>query len=250
MVPIPPITKDVPYQAIRDQIQTGDILLFRGRRRLSRVIEWISRSPYSHVAFLTKWDGRIVAMQADLRGVEVIPASMLVCQYAGKVEWWRLGEEHRRRFDERDFLNRALTLIGIKYGYLELLGLAVRMLLGWSVYRRLSHLRPSSLFCSSFVSYCYDNEHIAINAKAGVESTSPCDFAHSGVFENPQQLFDGSDTKACDELLATRLGKGRAARAHSRGSFWTGAERRDPRPRPAAVPAPPVAAPAPPRPPS
>src|SRR6516165_7348680 len=100
------------YQKIRSDIQTGDILLFRGSHPLSKVIEGISGAPYSHVAFLTKWDGRIVAMQSDLRGVEVIPASMLVCQYEGKVEWWRLADEKRRTFHSRDFLDRALTLVG------------------------------------------------------------------------------------------------------------------------------------------
>src|SRR6516165_2679582 len=95
------------YQKIRSDIQTGDILLFRGRHPLSKVIETISGAPYSHVAFLTKWDGRIIAMQADLRGVEVIPASLLVCRYEGRVEWWRLRAASRAGFDGRDFLNRA-----------------------------------------------------------------------------------------------------------------------------------------------
>jgi hypothetical protein len=231
------------YQKIRNDIQTGDILLFRGRHPLSKVIEKISGAPYSHVAFLTKWDGRIIAMQADLRGVEVIPASLLVCRYEGCVEWWRLGAAARGRFDGRDFLNRALTLVGIKYGYLALLWLGIRMMLGLSVYRKFSRLRPSTLFCSQFVSYCYMNEGIEISAKAGVDGTSPADFAASGFFEQPHQLFDGSDHDACDQLLATKLGsraKRPGAGRDRRGSFWDGQQRRDPRPPPlAAVPPPP-----------
>jgi hypothetical protein len=222
MEPPPAAKSKVDYQSIRKQIRTGDILLFKGRRLLSKVIEGISRSPYSHVAFLTWWDGRVIALQSDLRGVEVIPASMLVCQYQGKVEWWRLADEHREGFDERDFLDRALTLIGIRYGYFALIGVAIRTLLGMSVVRRLSHVRPSTLFCSSFVSYCYENEKIAINAKAGAGGTSPADFALSGVFDKPQQLFDGSDHQACDKLLAARIGKQRVGRGHSPGSVWTG----------------------------
>lgn len=229
MEPAPGVEGKVDYQSIRKQIKTGDILLFRGRRRLSKVIEWISRSPYSHVAFLTWWDGRVIALQSDLRGVEVIPASMLVCQYQGKVEWWRLGDQHRQGFHERDFLDRALTLIGIRYGYFALIGVAIRTLLGMSVVRKLSHIRPSTLFCSSFVSYCYQNEKIDINAKAGAGGTSPSDFALCGVFEKPQQLFDGSDSAACDKLLAARIGKHRSARHHGPGSVWTGDARKLPR---------------------
>jgi hypothetical protein len=249
MEPTPAVEPKVDYQSIRNQIRTGDILLFRGRRRLSKVIERLSRSPYSHVAFLTWWDGRVIAMQSDLRGVEVIPASMLVCQYQGKVEWWRLAEHHRQGFDQRDFLDRALTLVGIRYGYLALIGVAVRMLLGMSVVRKLSRIRPSTLFCSSFVSYCYDNEKIAINAKAGAGGTSPADFALSGVFENPQQLFDGSDHQACDKLLAARIGTHRIGRGQSQGSVWTGKARKHPPSAaskgPVTSPTPPVESPAP-----
>lgn len=240
---MPTVVKDVEYQKIRKDIETGDILLFSGRRRLSKVIEGISKSPYSHVAFLTKWEGRIIAMQSDLRGVEVIPASMLVCQYEGKVEWWRLAESKRAAFKSRDFLDRALTLVGVRYGYLSLIGVAIRMLLGMSVYKKFSHVRPSTLFCSSFVSYCYMNEGIAINAKAGVDGTSPSDFALSGLFEQPQQLFDGTNHEACDHVLETKTRRARKPGAKGNtGSFWNGNARLDPRPPPSA-PAPSSAAP-------
>ena len=253
MDPTPNVVRNVDYQKIRGDIQTGDILLFRGSHPLSKVIEGISGSPYSHVAFLTKWDGRVIAMQSDLRGVEVIPASMLVCRYEGNVEWWRLCEAKRARFDSRDFLNRALTLTGVKYGYLSLIWVGIRMMLGLSVYKKFSHVRPSSLFCSSFVSYCYMNEGISISAKAGVDGTSPADFALSGLFDKPHQLFDGSNHEACAQVLETRIAnKIRARKASAaaaapktattakKGSFWNGKERRDARElRPA--PPPPIA---------
>jgi hypothetical protein len=243
--PYPAVVGAVKYQEIRDRIQTGDILLFSGRRWLSHVIEGISHSRYSHVAFLTRWEGRIIAMQADLRGVEVIPASMLVCRYEGNVEWWRLGEAHRLRFNGRDFLDRALTLIGIKYGYLSLLWLGLRMLLGLSVYRKFSHLRPSTLYCSQFVSYCYKNEGLDINAKAGVDGTSPSDFALSGLFTEPYQLYDGSDHQACEEILVTTAsGRKTHKKAGQTGSFWNGKERSDARVRsPGPAPAPPPSPP-------
>jgi hypothetical protein len=240
----PVVAGEVSYQDIRDQIQTGDILLFSGRVWLSRVIERISHSKYSHVAFLTKWEDRIIAMQSDLRGVEVIPASMLVCKYDGKVEWWRLGAAHRQHFDSRDFLDRSLTLIGIRYGYLSLIGLGFRMLLGWTVKPKNSHLRPSSLYCSNFVSYCYNNEHIAINAKAGVDGTSPSDFALSGLFEQPYPLSDGSNSQACEQVLVSAK---KAGKQLKNGAVWNGKVRRESKVAasqpPAPVPAPEPSAP-------
>jgi hypothetical protein len=249
--PYPVVVRDVNYQEIRDQIETGDILLFSGRHWLSRLIERISHSHYSHVAFLTRWEGRVIAMQSDLRGVEVIPASMLVCKYNGKVEWWRLGAAHRQHFESRDFLDRALTLIGIRYGYLSLIGLAIRMLAGWTVKPKNSHLRPSSLYCSNFVSYCYNNEHIAINAKAGVDGTSPSDFALSGLFEQPYQLFDGSNSQACEQVLVAATVARKRLKA---GAVWNGKVRRESKvaasqaPAPVPVPAPTEPPPLPPAP--
>ena len=234
--PYPAVTASVKYQDIRDQIRTGDILLFSGRVALSHVIERLSHSKYSHVAFLTRWGDRIIAMQSDLRGVEVIPASMLVCQYEGRVEWWRLGEAHRRTLDVRDFLDRALTLVGVKFGFLPLVWLGIKIMLGMSVYRKFSRLRPSTLYCSQFVSYCYKNEGIDINAKAGVNGTSPSDFAMSGLFVQPHQLFDGSDHKACEDLLASGApSPKRRKNTGANGSFWNGRQRSDPAPKPPTV---------------
>lgn len=36
------------YDAVRDEIQTGDVLLYRGKSLISRAIRMIGRTPYSH----------------------------------------------------------------------------------------------------------------------------------------------------------------------------------------------------------
>ena len=107
------------YQDFRAQIQTGDILLFRGRYFLSSVIERLSGSPYSHIAVLQRWNGRIVAFQSDDRGAEVLAASRIVCRYNGDVDWWSLKPEYREKLDDRAMFDSALSLLGIKFGKWE-----------------------------------------------------------------------------------------------------------------------------------
>jgi hypothetical protein len=214
------------YQDLREQIRTGDLLLFRGHHLLSDAIERLSDSPYSHVAILTWWNGRVVAFQADLQGVQVLPASTMVCKYQGKVDWWSLKHELRDGgvFNEDQLFNAALTLLGVKYGFWPLIELGLRILAGRTLNPRDAHATPDSLFCSEFVSRCYrtaSNNALDVNPKANDASTSPSDFATSGFFQPRCQLFDGSNGQACQELLETPPGETRKQVA-----TWDGHQRR------------------------
>ncbi len=217
------------YQDLREQMKTGDLLLFRGNRLLSGVIERLSDSPYSHVAILAHWRDRVVAFQADLRGVEVLPASTMVCKYSGKVDWWSLRQDLRDgTFKEDALFDTALTLLGIKYGYWRLIELGLRILLGRTLNPKDAHATPDSLFCSEFVSRCYRNaaagDLLDVNKTANDASTSPSDFATSGFFEQRYQLFDGSNGQACDGLLEAPVGRRKTRRALP----WDGTKRLQP----------------------
>jgi len=193
------------YQALRNEIKTGDILLFRGRKVLSGVIEHLSDSPYSHIAILVRWHGRVLAFQSDLRGVEILPASRLVYQYDGGVDWWALKSEYRdRSFAEDRLFDTALTLLGVKYGYWKLVGLALRILFGRTLNPKDAHATPDTLFCSQFVSLCYrkaSREVLDVNRDVNDESTSPADFARSGFFQSVCPLYDGSGGQAGAKVL-------------------------------------------------
>jgi hypothetical protein len=77
------------YQEVRDQVRMGDILLFQGNMALSHAIRWASHGLYSHCALVAPaWDQRILVMQAEMSGVEIVPASHAVDPYDGLVDWW------------------------------------------------------------------------------------------------------------------------------------------------------------------
>ena len=194
-------TEGASYQSLRQHIRTGDLLLFRGNYVLSHVIESLSDSPYSHVAILARWKDRVVAFQADTRGVEILPVSKMVCRYNGKVDWWsRVAGFGDETFEER-LLDKALMLLGTRYGYWPLISLGFRILLGRTLKASDAHATPDSLFCSQFVSECYreaSDGRFDVNPNLNDASTSPADFVRSGHFVPRYQLFDGSGGAACD----------------------------------------------------
>jgi hypothetical protein len=215
----------IDYREVRDhQIRTGDILLFSGAYRLSGVIEWATHCPYSHVAVLSWWKDRLVAFQSDSRGVEVLPASTMVCRYNGKVDWWSLDDARRPAFDEDKFFDTALTLLGVKFGYARLFGLFVRMMLGWTLGRSDSNRPPSSMFCSQFVSCCFRNALGDLDLAANDASTSPADIMRSGFFNKRSRLLDGSGGKACEQALLPPRQPGQPYAA----AIWDGKRREGP----------------------
>lgn len=226
-------TEGASYQSLRQHIRTGDLLLFRGNYVLSHVIESLSDSPYSHVAILARWKDRVVAFQADTRGVEILPVSKMVCRYNGKVDWWsRVAGFGNEGFEEK-LLDKALTLLGTRYGYLPLISLGFRILLGRTLNARDAHATPDSLFCSQFVSECYREASdglFDVNPNLNDASTSPADFVRSGHFVPRYQLFDGSGGAACDSKFD--LGSGAATKT-KRKATWNGT-RLLPSPAPAA----------------
>jgi len=215
-------TEGASYQSLRQHIRTGDLLLFRGNYVLSHVIESLSDSPYSHVAVLARWKDRVVAFQADTRGVEILPVSKMVCRYNGKVDWWsRVSGFGDESFEEK-LLDKALMLLGTRYGYWPLIRLGFRILLGRTLKASDAHATPDSLFCSQFVSECYreaSDGMFDVNPNLNDASTSPADFVRSGHFVPRYQLFDGSGGAACDSKFD--LGPGEPASA-KRKPTWNG----------------------------
>ena len=86
----------VDYSTIRNEIQDGDILLFRGKSWFSRLICWITRSPYSHSAILGWWNGRLMVLEAVSTGVVASRMSLVVNKYSGQIELWTTDEELAR----------------------------------------------------------------------------------------------------------------------------------------------------------
>jgi hypothetical protein len=212
------------YRDTRGEMRTGDLLLFSGTSWLSRMIEGVTRSSYSHVALVANMDGRLLAFQADPGGVVVQPASKVVCRYNGMVDWWSLDDGPRTRLRERDAIDTALTLLGLRYGYLSSVVLGLRKLLRSRLCRDDSPLLPRAMFCSEFVSMCLRNGGVDVNAELNDLSTTPNDIVSSRMFSKRCRLKDGSAGDACEKLILPPT----SAEPRYRAVLWDGTQRRQP----------------------
>ena len=176
--------KPLVYSDIRDEVRTGDILLFQGTSRLSRVIRWGSGSNYSHAGFAAWWDRRLLVFQASGRGAEVLPMSSAVDAYDGQVDWYALRAAHRLSSEcEHQLITHAVTLLGRAYSSAGLVDLMWRMALGRFRGRPDPKACPDSLFCSQYVSYCFRmvGPDLVLGTDDG--STSPADLSNSPMLE-------------------------------------------------------------------
>lgn len=167
------------YDDSREKILDGDILMYRGRSLQSRIIRWITGSPYSHAGLAAWWNDRLMVLEAVNRGVLVSPLSLNVRHYAGSVEWFTVdGISHDDRARLVAFAQREL---GKEYATWRALVLGVKMLFGRSQEDRDALRRERKLFCSLYVASTYNA--IGRDLKEGVSDrfTSPGDIARSPI---------------------------------------------------------------------
>ena len=77
----------MPYEKIRDFVKTGDIFFSSGSYAFSGVIQWLTKSTWSHVAVIYKDEelGRVLVLEAEpYVGIRLIPLSKYLHDYKGK----------------------------------------------------------------------------------------------------------------------------------------------------------------------
>jgi hypothetical protein len=190
--PVPPSLADVSletpvigegatqvYPDVRALIQTGDVLLFRGRGPLSRFLQWGSQSPYSHAGFAARWEDRVLVFQATGLGAAFLSLSALVDAYDGAVDWFTPTAEVRACIDTQLLIDAAVNLLGRRYGLLQVLDLMWRVGKGRFHSRTDTAQHPERVFCSQYVSYCYRHAGRDLVSELDDASTSPGDLARS-----------------------------------------------------------------------
>lgn len=186
------------YESVRDELDTGDIVLFSGKGLISAGIKWSTSSRWSHVGmilklpeydFVTVWESTTLSSTNDLdtnsarKGVQLVPLSARISDYDGAIAIRRLlGAAHtgdsvkslmqfRREVAGRPYEESELELI--KSAYDGPLGKNKEDL--------------SSLFCSELVAEAYQRMGLVTYAKASNEYT-PADFSE----KNQLALISGA----------------------------------------------------------
>jgi len=188
----------VHYAGIRREIRDGDILLFRGKSWISRIIRRVTGSPYSHAAIVSWWNDRLMVLEAVGKGIVVSRMSVVVHQYSGKVELWTTDEKLVRT----EVIRVAQRLLGKRYSPYKLI-----RNLGRLVFRRPRQdevdpdAPPDDFICSEFVSRVWRAGGIDLVSGAPDVYTKPSDIAKSPYLRKIGGVVRGKPAEAAGDRL-------------------------------------------------
>lgn len=179
----------MPYESLRSKIQNGDLLLCSGDARFSRLIQWATRSPWSHVGVIVTLphvDRLMVLQSVTGAGVSTVSLSGLIngagshrAPYPGRLLIARHAD-FAAQVDNgklRDMAAFAVDRFGSPYASGEVLKVLARICAGWLNLKMPPMLQPDDEFiCSEYAAACYEKTGIEIQWD-GLGFIAPCDFA-------------------------------------------------------------------------
>ncbi len=110
----------IRYADARETIRDADLLLFRRRDRLARLIAVAGRSQYVHAAIAGWWRDRLMCVEMTSGGGRAQLLSNIVEQWPGVIDVYQANAV-RRRFSRRRALLAMIAITGRRYGWLNLL---------------------------------------------------------------------------------------------------------------------------------
>lgn len=159
-----------PYQEVRALVKDGDILLCSATDPMSRIIQWATRSPWSHVAIAFRMEelDRVLVLEAVERiGVRCIPLSTFVSRTSGGVTPYpgQILLARHAALDGEALANPIARMSGFAFDRLgapfspaEIARIGLRILMG-----RLGRNMPRTLtpkneyICSEYVAGCFQS---------------------------------------------------------------------------------------------
>jgi cell wall-associated NlpC family hydrolase len=188
----------VDYDEVRDQIQNGDIVLFRGKRMFSRAICWITRSPYSHAGIVGWWGSHLMVLEAGGRGVSATRLSFIVDRYPGAAELWTTDRELSRG----EVVREAQFLLGRSYSMMKIFANLRRVVFGAGAHAGDPEKPPEGFICSEFVSRTWRKGGLDLKEGVPDRFTRPGDIARSPHLRKLGDLFPGDKVEAAKARAA------------------------------------------------
>ncbi len=115
------------------KIRSGDLLLFRGRGLVSRLIGVAGRTDYTHAARAIWWGDTLFCCEVrELKGGRAVTLASQVKKYAGLIDVFEVNPSRRwRNYDRCGAVRTMRRLAGCDYGYLGVLKAALQHLPLW-----------------------------------------------------------------------------------------------------------------------
>jgi hypothetical protein len=135
-------------------IRDGDLLLFRGRGTIARMIGVAGRSDYTHAARAVWWGNDLFCCEVrELKGGRAVTLESQVRKFPSTIDVFEVNPSGRwREYDRRGAVRFIRRLAGCDYGYRGVFKAALRHLPVWRFLvksdgddKRVAHEPP---FCS------------------------------------------------------------------------------------------------------
>jgi hypothetical protein len=159
----------IPYEKVRDELVTGDIIFCSGSYLFSGVIQQLTNSVWSHVAVIYKDEelGRVMMLEAEpYVGIRLIPLSNYLKNYKGNNKSYK-GQIVVARLKsplEKPQLNRGISFgldsLARPYDNYEIFRIMIRIL-----FRISKRERNKSYICSELVRDIFAKAGVVIQYK-------------------------------------------------------------------------------------
>jgi hypothetical protein len=180
---------EVNLADVADDIRDGDLLLFRGRGAVARLIGVAGRSEYSHAARAV-WCGNdlFCCEVRELRGGRAVTLASQVRRFPGLIDVFEVNPSNRwREYNRRGAVRYMRRLAGCDYGYLGVLQAALRHAPLW---RFLVHPDSDDQRAPGQPPFCSQASTMADRLGGGVDPvphladrlTEPADLARSPFY--------------------------------------------------------------------
>jgi hypothetical protein len=118
----------VPLAVAAAEIRDGDLLLFRGRGFVARLIGVAGRSDYTHAARALWWGSDLFCCEVrELKGGRAVTLASQVRRFPGAIDVFEVNPGNRwREYDRLGAVRYMRRLAGCDYGYLGVLAASLR----------------------------------------------------------------------------------------------------------------------------
>jgi len=191
-----PDIREVQYADERPTIKDADVVLFRGRDPLSRIIRWVTKSHYSHAGIVAWWDRGEYLMVMEAKGAGVVASrlSRIVDKYHGQVELFTAKKEVEPGLNRDKAVHEAKKELGTEYAKMKLFRIWRRLIVQMTDVEA-PRRPPEKFICSEYVSRSW--------RKGGVPLADV-----AGDLLTPKEISESPHLERVGLLMADRGGAG------------------------------------------
>ena len=164
----------------------GDVLLWRGRGLISRMIATAGRSEYSHAGMAAWWHDELMCLEVrEFVGGRCVTLGSQVEKCSGRVDVYRLATQRRGDVSMTTAVSKMKGFAGCEYGYLHLMRAAAihAPVMRFWANRKRGDNGTGPPFCSEAVDRAYLAAGLDLVPRLRGRLTEPADISRSAALE-------------------------------------------------------------------